>query len=324
MFRASTPSARTRPAIPALADPTMQEWFNTAAFSAPTGCFGDAPRNSVIGPGAFTINSGLSKTIPIRARRPAAPRFQLEHNQPAQPRELFRAVHGAGFLHIRTNHRSGAMRSMQFTDAGELLMRTQSPLSRDASSLFSPLLPCSLRPCIRQNAAGASVSAAASRRRSIRARGPRRRPHRLPRGKATIRSTVSLVEIDVQVTDRDGKPVKGLKQEQFSVTEDGKPQKVSTFEYNDIEKIETAGESRRSAHHRSRLGALTTPEEVKAVVHDHRMIVLFFDMTSLQPEDLLRSTRAAREISPRANDAGRPGGSRGFRQHAESDREFHE
>jgi len=29
------------------------------------------------------------------------------------------------------------------------------------------------------------------------------------------------------------------------------------------------------------------------MVHDHRMIVLFFDLTSLQPDDLLRSTRAA-------------------------------
>jgi hypothetical protein len=47
----------------ALANPTVQEWFNTAAFQAPAGCFGDSARNSVIGPGAFTINSGLTKTI---------------------------------------------------------------------------------------------------------------------------------------------------------------------------------------------------------------------------------------------------------------------
>jgi hypothetical protein len=48
-----------------ISDPTVLEWFNTAAFSIPTACFGDAPRNSVIGPGTFTINSGLSKTIPF-------------------------------------------------------------------------------------------------------------------------------------------------------------------------------------------------------------------------------------------------------------------
>jgi VWFA-related protein len=113
-------------------------------------------------------------------------------------------------------------------------------------------------------------------------------------GKATIRSTVSLVEIDVQVTNRDGKPVKGLKQEQFSVTEDGKAQKISTFEYNDIEQVETAGKG-DEAPITVPLGTVTTPEEIKAIVRDHRMIVLFFDLTSLQAEDLLRSTRAAQK-----------------------------
>lgn len=115
-----------------------------------------------------------------------------------------------------------------------------------------------------------------------------------PGGKATIRSTVSLVEIDVQITGREGKPVKGLKQEQFSITEDGKAQKISTFEYSDIERIETAGNG-DSAPVTVPLGTVSTPEEIKAVVRDHRMIVLFFDLTSLQAEDLLRSTRAAQK-----------------------------
>ncbi len=116
----------------------------------------------------------------------------------------------------------------------------------------------------------------------------------VPGGKATIRSTVSLVEIDVQVTNRDGKPVKGLKQEQFTVTEDGKPQKLSSFEYNDIEQVETAGKG-DVAPITVPLGTITSPEEIKAVVRDHRMIVMFFDLTSLQAEDLLRSTRAAQK-----------------------------
>lgn len=49
----------------ALANPTIQEWFNTAAFAVPTACNGDASRNSVIGPGSFTINSGVTKTVPF-------------------------------------------------------------------------------------------------------------------------------------------------------------------------------------------------------------------------------------------------------------------
>src|SRR5258708_40282326 len=61
-----------------------------------------------------------------------------------------------------------------------------------------------------------------------------------------------------------------------------------------MQKIETAGTS-SEAPITVPIGAVTTPEEIKAVVHDHRMIVLFFDMTSLQAEDLLRSTRAAQK-----------------------------
>jgi len=115
-----------------------------------------------------------------------------------------------------------------------------------------------------------------------------------PTGKGTIRSSVSLVEIDVQVTGRDGKPIKGLTRNQFSVTEDGKAQNISSFEYNDIERVETAGKG-DEAPITVPLGTVSTPEEIKSVVRDHRMIVMFFDLTSLQPDDLLRSTRAAQK-----------------------------
>ena len=62
----------------------------------------------------------------------------------------------------------------------------------------------------------------------------------LQAGPGTIRSTVDLVQVDVTVAGRDGKPVKGLRQDQFSVAEDGHEQKIASFEYYDVEKIETA------------------------------------------------------------------------------------
>jgi VWFA-related protein len=115
-------------------------------------------------------------------------------------------------------------------------------------------------------------------------------------GKGTIRSTVDLVEIDVQVTGRDGKPVKGLKQEQFSLNEDGKLQQISAFEYNDVERIETAAAGDEEPVTVPLGTVAAAPEEIKAQVRDRRLIVLFFDLTSLQPEDLLRSTRAAQKF----------------------------
>ncbi|MBZ5641251.1 MAG: VWA domain-containing protein [Acidobacteriia bacterium] len=122
--------------------------------------------------------------------------------------------------------------------------------------------------------------------------------------KGTIRTTVDLVLVDVRVTDKSGNPIKGLKPEQFTITEENQVQKISSFEYNDIEGVERA--------HVTNPGPIVVPmgtlpppkpEYVHAAVRDHRLIVLYFDLTSLHNEDLLRSQQAAQkyineQISP--------------------------
>jgi len=117
-----------------------------------------------------------------------------------------------------------------------------------------------------------------------------------PQGKGTIHVSSDLVEIDVQVTGRDGKLLKGLTKEQFHVTEDGKAQTISHLDYYDIEKIETAGAPDNSEPVVVALGAVAEPEKVREAVRDRRLLVLFFDLTSLQPEDLLRATDAAKKF----------------------------
>jgi hypothetical protein len=99
----------------AIANSTVQEWFNTAAFSAPTGCFGDAPRNSVTGPGAFTINSGLTKTVQFG--RDGLRRLDFSWNTS----NLLNHVNYSGLSTVLGSPTFGqitgaaAMRTMQFT-----------------------------------------------------------------------------------------------------------------------------------------------------------------------------------------------------------------
>ncbi len=114
-------------------------------------------------------------------------------------------------------------------------------------------------------------------------------------GPGTIRTTVDLVQVDVVVNGRDGKPVKGLRQDQFSIAEDGREQRVASFDYFDVEKIETASAG-ETAPIVIPLGGVAQPELVRQQVRDRRMIVLFFDLTSLQPADLDRATGAARRF----------------------------
>jgi VWFA-related protein len=49
---------------------------------------------------------------------------------------------------------------------------------------------------------------------------------------STLRVTTRAVLVDVIVTDRHGDPVKGLTKDDFTILEDGKPQRVSYFEEN--------------------------------------------------------------------------------------------
>ena len=45
----------------------------------------------------------------------------------------------------------------------------------------------------------------------------------------TFRSSITAVPIDVRVIDKDGKPIADLRQEDFTVLEDGVPQTIAHF-----------------------------------------------------------------------------------------------
>ena len=51
----------------------------------------------------------------------------------------------------------------------------------------------------------------------------------------TFRSRVQAVEVDVRVTDRDGRAVRGLAREDFVILEKGAPQSIDTFSFVDLE-----------------------------------------------------------------------------------------
>jgi trimeric autotransporter adhesin len=53
-----------------LSNHSIHEWFNTAAFEQPTTCqYGNARRNSIIGPGTKVFDMAFTKTIPLKESR---------------------------------------------------------------------------------------------------------------------------------------------------------------------------------------------------------------------------------------------------------------
>ncbi|MGH9689120.1 MAG: VWA domain-containing protein [Candidatus Acidiferrales bacterium] len=116
-----------------------------------------------------------------------------------------------------------------------------------------------------------------------------------------LRAQSQIVRIDVEVTDGKGRPIKGLRPDQFTISDDGKIEKISAFSYSDIEQMETAGpeDSKPIVVTVDNAGPGVAPAAEKAVsnqVHDRRMIVLFFDMTSMATDDILRAHDAAEKF----------------------------
>src|ERR1700733_12998156 len=116
---------------------------------------------------------------------------------------------------------------------------------------------------------------------------------------SVLRTSSDLVRIDVEVTDKSGRPIKGLRADQFVVTDNGKPQSISTFSYADIESIEAAGgeDAKPIVVPVDNEGPNAPSEEaISDQLRDRRLIVLFFDMTSMQTDDLIRAHDAAQKF----------------------------
>ena len=120
-----------------------------------------------------------------------------------------------------------------------------------------------------------------------------------PQGGYVLKENAELVLTNVVARDaKTGEIVKGLKQSDFKVFENGKEQQISTFDFESVDMAVPLSEATVSG-----LAAGLPTKGPKAVVvakpeelRNHRLIVMFFDLTSMQPEDLDRSVEAARDF----------------------------
>jgi VWFA-related protein len=125
------------------------------------------------------------------------------------------------------------------------------------------------------------------------------------RGTARFGATAQLVVEDVIVKGKDGKPVTGLKASDFTITEDGKAQKINVFEFQTLE--QDASPAPESAPKPSIEPATPAAPPVKPVTaieiapekpgdikyRDRRLMVMFFDLTSMPIQDQIRAQNAA-------------------------------
>jgi len=113
-----------------------------------------------------------------------------------------------------------------------------------------------------------------------------------------FRSRTELVLVNVTVRDKNGNFVRDLKSEDFTVLEDNKPQKVLSFDIEntdavanqELQQVQTLNLPGKNAAASKAAPATNTPA---SAYKDRRLVVLFFDLADMEPDEIERSAAAA-------------------------------
>ena len=113
---------------------------------------------------------------------------------------------------------------------------------------------------------------------------------------APIRVSTELVLVNVVARDKKGNPIRDLRKEDFTVLEDGKKQQILTFDFEDVDQLAAAAEPTISGAAQGTLLHSTKKAPPTLEAKDRRLIVLFFDFSAMQPEEIDRSVDAAKKF----------------------------
>src|SRR3981189_2036239 len=116
---------------------------------------------------------------------------------------------------------------------------------------------------------------------------------------ARIQVTTELVLGNVAAHDKKGNTVRDRKKGDFTLLEDGKKQEISTFDFENVDELATAGAAETTVAGVTGTGALLrsgkkAPPSLDA--RDRRLMLLFFDFSAMDPEQIDRSVDAAKKF----------------------------
>jgi VWFA-related protein len=121
-------------------------------------------------------------------------------------------------------------------------------------------------------------------------------------GTYTLTAKSQLVVETVVVKDKEGKFISGLGAKDFTVTEDGTPQKISFCEHQDLAAEQqpvapAAPGAEQIKLYKQLTRTQIAPEEAEnSRYKNRRLLALYFDMTAMRPADQLRALSAAEKF----------------------------
>ncbi len=112
---------------------------------------------------------------------------------------------------------------------------------------------------------------------------------------ASFHATTTLVNVNVNVVGRDGKPVANLTRDDFILLEDGKPQQILSCDFQHLagEKLPPIEAPALKSRPAPTPASTPKPKLEVTQARDHRLIILFFDFSSMEPAEQFRAEDAA-------------------------------
>src|SRR5260221_5591682 len=120
----------------------------------------------------------------------------------------------------------------------------------------------------------------------------------VPQAPQAIRATTELVLVNVVARDKKGNLIRDLKREDFTVFEDGQKQQVSSFDFENIDELALAAQTSPTAtgtENAAPLAAAAAKPQATLDARDRRLILLFFDFSAMEVDQIDRSVDAAKK-----------------------------
>jgi len=111
-----------------------------------------------------------------------------------------------------------------------------------------------------------------------------------------LRVSTEIVLVNVVARDKHGNLIKDLKREDFTVFEDGKKQELASFDFEKVDEMAMAGAAGTTVTGSAGPGGLLNSKVQKSLdARDRRLMLMFFDFSAMQPEDIDRAVDAGKK-----------------------------
>jgi len=125
---------------------------------------------------------------------------------------------------------------------------------------------------------------------------PAQAPAKATEGYA-LRATTELVLVNVVAHDKKGNLIRDLKKTDFTIYEDGQKQQISSFDFENVDQLLTAGAADATTAGSAGMGMLLGKSDAPVLdARDRRLMLLFFDFSAMEPEQIDRAVEAAQKF----------------------------